>query len=90
MSGQKLSDQGEPPREWRKSSRSGDGDCVQVALSDGQVLLRDSKDPAGPQLSFTPSEWRAFMAGVDLGEFTLGDDNQSFSIAPGIKLRGRG
>jgi len=25
-----------------------------------RVAVRDSKDPAGPALAFTPSEWRAF------------------------------
>ena len=30
------------------------------------VALRDSKDPAGPALVFTPDEWQAFIAGVRL------------------------
>lgn len=52
--------------EWFKSSRSGgDGDCVEVAwLGGGQVGVRDSKNPAGPALVFTPSEWDAFTAGM--------------------------
>ena len=48
---------------WRKSSYSspqGD-DCVEVASSSAAgVAVRDSKDPSGPALAFTPSEWRAF------------------------------
>ena len=49
---------------WKKSSYSGyNGDCVEVAtVSD--VLVRDSKDPEGPRLSFAPAEWRAFLASV--------------------------
>jgi hypothetical protein len=56
---------------WRKSSLSGaSGDCVEVAFTDGQdVCVRDSKDPSGPVLEFTPTEWRAFLAGVRHGEF---------------------
>ncbi|MGI5211549.1 DUF397 domain-containing protein [Plantactinospora sp. CA-290183] len=48
---------------WRKSSRSGEGDCVEVAadLPDA-VGVRDSKDPAGPALLFTSAAWRAFLA----------------------------
>ena len=43
---------------WRKSSHSGGTECVEVA--DG-VQVRDSKDPDGPVLIFTPAEWRAFL-----------------------------
>ncbi|WP_055478289.1 DUF397 domain-containing protein [Sphaerimonospora mesophila] len=68
---------------WCKSSRSADGsNCVEVAISDaGQAgvehkadaerlyLLRDSKDPNGAVLAFTPGEWDAFIGGVKDGEF---------------------
>ncbi|TCC00146.1 DUF397 domain-containing protein [Micromonospora zingiberis] len=49
---------------WRKSSRSGGngGNCVEVADNlSGVVGVRDSKDPAGPVLAFTPQAWRAFV-----------------------------
>jgi hypothetical protein len=36
------------------------------------VAVRDSKDPTGPMLLFTPLEWRAFLAGVRDGEFDGG------------------
>ena len=55
---------------WFKSSRSnGGGECVEVAWLDGGVGVRDSKNPTGPALVFTPGEWRAFTEGVYLGEF---------------------
>ena len=54
---------------WRKSSHSGANGCVEVAHGDGEVAVRDSKDPNGPMLLFTPLEWRAFLAGVRDGEF---------------------
>jgi hypothetical protein len=48
---------------FRKSSRSGgSGDCVEVAAVPGTVQVRDSKDPAGPVLAFSPAAWRAFVA----------------------------
>lgn len=55
---------------WFKSSFSNNGNCVQVRLRQG-VLVRDSKDPGGPILSFTNSEWIAFVEGVRNGEFDL-------------------
>jgi hypothetical protein len=59
---------------WRKSSRSGDsgGQCVEVAANlPGVVAVRDSKNPDGPKLVFTPSEWKEFLGGVKTGEFDL-------------------
>ncbi|MFG2061282.1 DUF397 domain-containing protein [Micromonospora sp. NPDC048871] len=49
---------------WRKSTRSSSngGDCVEVADNlPGVVGVRDSKDPAGPALTFTSAAWRAFL-----------------------------
>lgn len=55
---------------WRKSPFSGgNGACVEVAMLDDAVAVRDSKDPDGPVLRFTPAEWAAFTAGVVAGEF---------------------
>ncbi|MER5453501.1 MULTISPECIES: DUF397 domain-containing protein [unclassified Micromonospora] len=49
---------------WRKSSRSNQngGACVEVADNlPGVVAVRDSKDPTGPALTFTPAAWHAFV-----------------------------
>ncbi|MET8874438.1 DUF397 domain-containing protein [Nocardia sp. NPDC004604] len=56
--------------DWFKSTRSGASkDCVEVAfLDDGQIGVRDSKNPTGPALVFTPVEWDAFTAGIADGE----------------------
>ncbi|MET8281041.1 DUF397 domain-containing protein [Micromonospora sp. NPDC005174] len=50
--------------QWRKSTRSSGngGDCVEVADNlPGVVGVRDSKDQAGPALSFSSAAWRAFI-----------------------------
>jgi hypothetical protein len=59
---------------WRKSSRSGPNcdNCVEVAFVGGAVAVRDSKNPTGPALIFTPDEWIAFVGGTRDGEFDLG------------------
>lgn len=59
--------------QWRKSTRSGSsGDCVEVADNlPGVVAVRDSSNPNGPALVFTPDEWKAFIGGAKDGEFDL-------------------
>ena len=54
---------------WRKSRFCSDAACVAVARIDGQVLVRDSKDPDQMPLAFTEAEWSAFLRGAKAGEF---------------------
>jgi hypothetical protein len=58
---------------WFKSSRSGNnGQCAEVRDRGDAIDVRDSKNPNGPVLTFTPAEWGAFVEGVKAGEFDLG------------------
>lgn len=58
--------------QWHKSTHSGNGgNCVEVAVATGVIGVRDSKNPAGAVLRFTPAEWSAFVHGVRDGEFDL-------------------
>ncbi|AVH20428.1 DUF397 domain-containing protein [Nocardia cyriacigeorgica] len=54
---------------WYKSTKSAGGkDCVEVAhLGQGRVGVRDSKNPSGPALIFTPSEWDSFLTRTRAG-----------------------
>ncbi|MGX1273755.1 DUF397 domain-containing protein [Streptomyces phaeoluteigriseus] len=56
---------------WVKSSHSNaEGNCVEVAVLDGGgVAMRNSRDPEGPALVYTPAEVAAFVAGAKGGEF---------------------
>jgi hypothetical protein len=57
---------------WRKASYSTTGNCVEVARNlPGLVAVRDSKDPDGSALIFTPDEWQTFTASVKTGRFEL-------------------
>lgn len=56
---------------WKKANESNSqGNCVEVAeLPHGFKAVRDSKDPDGPALIFSPGEWDAFIDGAKAGEF---------------------
>jgi len=49
---------------WRKSRRSAQGNCVEVAWHDGRVLVRDTQDHIGPVLRFSLAAWRRFAGQV--------------------------
>jgi hypothetical protein len=52
---------------WHKSTYSGGtgGNCVEVARNlPGIIAVRDSQDPAGPALAFSPADWHAFTTGL--------------------------
>ncbi len=54
---------------WRKSTYSSqDGNCVEIAANlPGIVAVRDSKNPPGPVLTFTHSDWAAFIQEIKTG-----------------------
>jgi hypothetical protein len=56
---------------WVKASASNaNGQCVELAaLAGGRVAVRNSTDPSGPALIFTPQEFQAFLDGARQGEF---------------------
>lgn len=57
---------------WRKSTGSDSGGCVEVARVGEVIGVRDTKAAGrGPVLEFTRKEWSAFLVGVDKHEFTL-------------------
>lgn len=60
-----------PKYTWVTSSATQTaGNCVEVMVTDDDVLVRDTKDfGVGPVLCFTHADWKAFWRGVKRGEF---------------------
>lgn len=56
--------------EFKKASACALGACAEASVGSEKVLVRHSGNP-DVVLSFTPDEWRAFIAGVKAGEFDL-------------------
>jgi hypothetical protein len=55
---------------WRKSTVShGTNECVEVAAKGQSVLVRDSRDPSGPTLTFRAQEWITFLENVQHSTF---------------------
>jgi hypothetical protein len=55
---------------WRKSVKTqNNGACVEVARVGDAIGVRDSKNPDGPVLVFTITEFEAFLDGAGKGEF---------------------
>lgn len=50
---------------WRTASEA--GNCAEVASDDGAVLVRDTKDRAGPVLTIAPAAWARFTRGIKKG-----------------------
>ena len=54
---------------WRKSKAStGANECVEMADTKRSVLVRDSRDPAGALLEFSPPQWSSFVQRIREGD----------------------
>lgn len=55
---------------WRKALRSmSNGACVEVAPVVEGVAIRDSKDPYGLVLRYSPASWNSFLKTARVGSF---------------------
>lgn len=58
------------PGVWTRHSANGSS-CVEVLLTDTEVLVRNSNRPDAGTLSFTHTEWESHTKGQKLGVFDL-------------------
>jgi Domain of unknown function (DUF397) len=56
-----VSETDQPVLLWRTSRACNPVECVEVAVCEDRVLVRDSKDHQTGVLSFTLAEWQAFL-----------------------------
>ena len=54
---------------WRVARLCNGGACVRVAANGDMVVIGDTKDPNGPILSYTRTEFRNFIEGARQGDF---------------------
>lgn len=47
---------------WRTSTHSNGTNCAEVSQDGAVVGVRDSQDPGGPVLTFSPAAWTGFLA----------------------------
>ncbi|MFI0372245.1 DUF397 domain-containing protein [Actinomadura sp. 1N219] len=59
--------------QWRKSSHSqgGHGECVEISTNTSTSLIRDSKDPDGPQLALRQGELATLISQIKDGDLDL-------------------
>ncbi len=53
--------------QWRKSTASVQGECLEAACNGHTVVIRDSKDRCGPMLAFSTGVWRNFLVRMQMG-----------------------
>ncbi|WP_438387654.1 DUF397 domain-containing protein [Actinopolyspora saharensis] len=54
---------------WRRSTRSEQYNCVEVALVSDGALVRDSKAPEEARVAVTVDQWRRFLAQISAGRY---------------------
>jgi hypothetical protein len=56
---------------WKKASASNPNEnCVECATLAGTVLVRDSKEPHGAALAYSPEAFNSFVAAVSRSSLT--------------------
>ncbi len=58
-----------PQLDWRKASFCQNGECVEVAAHNGQIMMRKSTQPDAGYICFTLQEFAAFLKEAKAGKF---------------------
>ncbi len=55
---------------WIRSTRCESSHCVEAAVIEGRIGLRDSKDAEGPILTVSRGAWAEFTSAIRAGTFS--------------------
>jgi hypothetical protein len=58
---------------WRKSSHSASTNCVEVATTRAEILVRDTKRPHQVVLRYPAASWLEFIDAIKAGRFDRSD-----------------
>ncbi|MFG1924208.1 DUF397 domain-containing protein [Cryptosporangium sp. NPDC048952] len=70
---------------WVKSSACAHSNCIEVACSGDQVLMRGGVSKI--RLAFTRPQWRAFIADLQQDSFKVGGGEQAVPDGPKRDVR---
>jgi hypothetical protein len=59
------------PGVWHKSSFCQNSECAEIAVRDGEFLVRSSREPEHV-IRLSATEWQALVKGIQAGEFSAG------------------
>ncbi len=54
---------------WRTSLSCDGGACVEVAADRNIIMIRNSRQPGGPLIEYSPEGWHEFVSGIKNGDF---------------------
>jgi hypothetical protein len=54
---------------WRTAKRCDSGQCVEIGIFGGSILIRDSADRNGICLALDRGMWQMFVSSVKIGDF---------------------
>jgi hypothetical protein len=55
---------------WTRPMQCSAGACVEIAMTENAVFVRNSATPKAPIVSFTQVEWSSFVQAIRQGQFT--------------------
>jgi predicted secreted Zn-dependent protease len=54
---------------WHVALACNGGECIRVAPQANKIIIGDSKNPGGPVLTYSRTEWYTFVDGIRQGDF---------------------
>lgn len=60
-----------PALDWYRSSLCQTGECVEIAIYNGTVMMRSSVYPKSGYIYLTPEEFSRFLGAAKTGKFDL-------------------